>query len=250
MRQKIAAGNWKMYKKFEDAIDLASNFANSSIPENVRVILGVPHVYLKSVFAITNANANISVSAQNCHQFNEGAFTGETSPMMLASMEIPYVILGHSERREYFNETPELLKEKVNAALANGLKVIFCVGEPLDVRKQGNEENFVREQLRISLSELDNTQMGKIVIAYEPIWAIGTGETATAEQAQAMHKMIREYLGEIFGKDIAQSTSILYGGSVKPSNAKELFGQEDVDGGLVGGASLEFDSFYQIIKSF
>lgn len=250
MRQKIAAGNWKMYKKFEDAIDLASSFANSAIPDNVRVILGVPHVYLKSVFTITNANSNISISAQNCHQLNEGAYTGETSPMMLASMEIPYVILGHSERREYFNETPELLKDKVLAALSNGLRVIFCVGEPLEIRKQGREENYVREQLRISLSELDNTQMEKIVIAYEPIWAIGTGETASAAQAQAMHKMIREYLGEIFGNGIAESTSILYGGSVKPSNAKELFGQEDVDGGLVGGASLEFDSFYQIINSF
>ncbi|MBK7095143.1 MAG: triose-phosphate isomerase [Saprospiraceae bacterium] len=250
MRKKIAAGNWKMYKNFEEAIELATSFANSEIPEDVTVILGVPFVYLKSVAVITAANKRIFISAQNSHDKNEGAYTGEVSPVMLKSMEIPFVILGHSERREYYNESPELLKLKVRAALDNGLKVIFCVGEPLLIRKAGNHEQYVKEQLKISISELSGDDMKNIVIAYEPIWAIGTGETATPEQAQEMHKMIRSYLNETFGQFVAKETSILYGGSVKPSNAREIFGQEDVDGGLVGGASLDFDSFYEIINAF
>jgi triosephosphate isomerase (TIM) len=250
MRKKIAAGNWKMYKNFEEAIDLATAFANSEIPDDVTVILGVPFVYLKSVAVITAANKNIFISAQNSHDKKEGAYTGEISPMMLKSMEIPYVILGHSERREYFNESPELLKLKVRSALDNNLKVIFCVGEPLKIRKAGNHEKYVKDQLKISISELSNDDMKNLVIAYEPIWAIGTGETATPQQAQEMHKMIRSYLNEAFGQSVAKETSILYGGSVKPSNAKEIFSQMDVDGGLVGGASLDFDSFYEIINAF
>lgn len=250
MRKKIAAGNWKMYKDNVGAKKLAGELAGFSIPEDVDVILGVPCLFLNSVNDIISENERISVSAQNCHFKNEGAYTGEISPMMLKSLEVPYVILGHSERREYNHETPEILKDKVRAALDNGLKVIFCVGESLDIRKAGTEDSFVKDQLKQSLSELSIEDMQNIVIAYEPIWAIGTGETATPEQAQSMHKIIREYLKEQFGSEISDITSILYGGSVKPSNAKEIFGQEDVDGGLVGGASLEFESFYQIINSF
>lgn len=250
MRKKIAAGNWKMYKNFEEAIDLATSFANSEIPEDVTVILGVPFVYLKSVAVITAANKNIFISAQNSHDKNEGAYTGEISPMMLKSMEIPYVILGHSERREYNNESPELLKIKVRSALDNDLKVIFCVGEPLHIRKAGTHEQYVKEQLRISISELSTDEMQNLVIAYEPIWAIGTGETASPQQAQEMHEMIRNYIVRVFGDFVASETPILYGGSVKPSNAKEIFSQKDVDGGLVGGASLDFNSFFEIINAF
>lgn len=239
-----------MYKKFDEAIDLATDIANSSIPQDVTVILGVPFVYLKPVSVITSANKNVCISAQNSHEKNEGAYTGEISPMMLKSLEIPYVILGHSERREYNNDSPELLKTKVRTALDSGLKVIFCVGEPLNIRKAGTHEQFVKEQLNISISGLSAADMENIVIAYEPIWAIGTGETASPEQAQEMHKMIRNYIDKLYGKKIAEEISILYGGSVKPSNAKEIFGQADVDGGLVGGASLEYNSFYEIINSF
>lgn len=250
MRKKIAAGNWKMYMDLSGAINLASNLANSKIPADVDVILGVPFIYLSSINEISKNNDRIYVSAQNCHFKNEGAYTGEVSPMMLNSIEIPYVILGHSERREYNNESPEMIKDKVRAALDNGLEVIFCVGEPLDIRKAGKESEFVKDQMKRSLSDLSVEDMRKIVIAYEPIWAIGTGETATPEQAQAIHKMIREYLKVQFGNEISEMMPILYGGSVKPANAKEIFGQPDVDGGLVGGASLEFESFSQIINSF
>ena len=250
MRKKIAAGNWKMYKNFEEAIDLATSFANSEIPEDVTVILGVPFVYLKSVAVITAANKNIFISAQNSHDKNEGAYTGEISPMMLKSMEIPYVILGHSERREYNNESPELLKIKVRSALDNDLKVIFCVGEPLHIRKAGTHEQYVKEQLRISISELSTDEMQNLVIAYEPIWAIGTGETASPQQAQEKQEIIRNYIVSVFGDFVASETPILYGGSVKPSNAKEIFSQKDVDGGLVGGASLDFNSFFEIINAF
>ena len=250
MRKKIAAGNWKMYKNFEEAIDLASDITNSTVPDDVTVILGIPFVYLKSVEVIAAGNDRVFVSAQSCHEKNEGAYTGEVSPMMLRSMDIPYVILGHSERREYFNETPDLLAAKVRAALDNGLEVIFCVGEPLEIRKAGSQDQYVKEQLKASISKLSAEDMKRIVIAYEPIWAIGTGETATPDQAQSMHRMIRKYIGELFNDSVAQSTPVLYGGSVKPSNAREIFGQDDVDGGLVGGASLDFESFSKIINSF
>ena len=250
MRKKIAAGNWKMYKNFEESINLATEIANSSIPEDVCVILGVPFVYLKTVSVITASNKNIAISAQNSHEKNEGAYTGEVSPSMLKSLGIQYVILGHSERRDYNNESPELLKIKVRSALDNGLKVIFCVGEPLIIRKAGTHEQYVKEQLKISIQELNEEDMRNIVIAYEPIWAIGTGETASPQQAQEMHKMIRNSLNELFGKQTAEETPVLYGGSVKPSNAREIFSQPDVDGGLVGGASLDYKSFYEIINAF
>ncbi len=250
MRKKIAAGNWKMNTNFEEAVQLAQAITDADIPEDVTVILGVPFVYLQKIKGITNANDKIFVSAQNCHQNENGAYTGEISATMLNSIEIPYVILGHSERREYFSETPLLLKDKVNIALKNGLNIIFCVGESLDIRKAGKHQSYVFDQIRQSLKGLTNEEMKSITIAYEPIWAIGTGETASPSQAQSMHKAIRQYLGELFDRKIAEDISILYGGSVNPGNARELFSMPDVDGGLVGGASLKEDSFVDIIKSF
>ncbi len=250
MRKKIAAGNWKMNKNYDEAIELASSIVNAQVPEDVTVILGVPYIYLKEINEIASANPNVFVSAQNVHQKESGAYTGEISAPMLKSLDVPYVIIGHSERREYNCETPEILKEKVRIAIDNGLDVIFCCGEPLEVRKKNEHESYVKDQIEKSLAGLSEEDMKKITVAYEPIWAIGTGETATPAQAQAMHKAIRDYLKELFGERIAEETAILYGGSVKPANAVEIFGQEDVDGGLVGGASMKTDSFLDIIKSF
>ncbi len=250
MRKKIAAGNWKMNKTYDDAMGLATTIGNAKVPEDVTVILGVPYIYLKEINEITKENRGVYVSAQNVHQEESGAYTGEISAPMLKSIGIPYVIIGHSERREYNCETPEVLKKKVRTALDNNLDVIFCCGEPLEVRKKNEHEIYVKNQIEKSIAGLSSEDMKKLTIAYEPIWAIGTGETATPAQAQAMHKAIRDYLKELFGEKIADETAILYGGSVKPSNAVEIFGQVDVDGGLVGGASMDPDSFLKIIHSF
>ncbi|HHH52197.1 MAG TPA: triose-phosphate isomerase [Bacteroidetes bacterium] len=251
MRKKIAAGNWKMNKNYNEAIDLATSISNSiNIPEDVTVILGVPYIYLKEINEISGKNPNVFVSSQNVHQKDHGAYTGEISAPMLKSINIPYVIIGHSERREYYCETPEILKEKVEIALDNDLNVIFCCGEPLEIRQKNKHEEYVKDQIEKSISHLSSDKMGKITIAYEPIWAIGTGETATPQQAQEMHKFIRGYISELFGEKVAEERAILYGGSVKPSNAVEIFGQDDVDGGLVGGASMEVKSFLEIINSF
>ncbi len=250
MRKKIAAGNWKMNKTFGEAVELAKGIVEQNIPSDVTVVLGVPSLYLNKINGIAEANDNVFVSAQNAHQELSGAYTGETSVVMLQSIGIPYVILGHSERREYNCETPELLKHKVRTALDNGMEVIFCCGESLDIRKADNQEEYVRNQIKGSLEGLSKEDMKKVVIAYEPIWAIGTGETASPQQAQDMHRSIREYLADMFDAEVAENTAILYGGSVKPSNAEEIFGQIDVDGGLVGGASMKVDSFTEIINSF
>ena len=250
MRKKIAAGNWKMNKTFDEAVSLTKAITESQIPSDVTVILGVPFPYLNKINGIAQSNNRVFVSAQNSHQELSGAYTGETSVLMLNSIDIPYVILGHSERREYNKETPELLKKKVKVALDNNLEVIFCCGESLDIRKSNNQEEFVRDQIKRSLSGLSADEMKKVTIAYEPIWAIGTGETASPQQAQEMHKSIRDYLKELFDEAVAENTPILYGGSVKPANAKDIFGKKDVDGGLVGGASMVAESFIEIINSF
>ena len=250
MRKKIAAGNWKMNTTFGEAVNLAKEIVDSQIPSDVTVILGVPCPYLNKINGLAKANDRVFVSSQNAHQELSGAYTGETSVQMLNSIDIPYVILGHSERREYNKETPELLKQKVRTALDNDMEVIFCCGESLDIRKSNKHEEYVKDQIKRSLSELSKSDMGKVTIAYEPIWAIGTGETASPQQAQDMHKSIRDYVKELFDEEVASNTPILYGGSVKPGNAKEIFGQEDVDGGLVGGAALKADSFIEIINSF
>lgn len=247
-RQKIAAGNWKMNTTVSEGTRLYNAIADQTIPEDVVVIIGAPFIHLGTLLA--QNNAVVKVAAQNCHFQNSGAYTGEVSPSMLVDLGIEYVILGHSERREYFNESNEILAQKLDAALENGLKVIFCCGEPLEIRKANTQNEYVSKQLQEGLFHLESDQLENIIIAYEPIWAIGTGETATPDQAQEMHAHIRSVLQQKYGDEEAQNMSILYGGSVKPANAKEIFGQEDVDGGLVGGASLNPDGFGEIINSF
>lgn len=247
-RKNIAAGNWKMNTTVSEGLGLYKALSNMTIPQDVTVIVGVPFLHLSSM--VQAKDPSIKIAAQNCHFENSGAFTGEISPSMLADLGVDYVILGHSERREYFHEDNTMLSKKLNAALANGIQVIFCCGEPLEIRKAGTQNEYVSKQLKEGLMHLENNQLKNVVIAYEPIWAIGTGETASPEQAQEMHAHIRNLLAERYGNEDAQNMSILYGGSVKPENAKEIFGQEDVDGGLVGGASLKTDMFAEIIHSF
>ncbi|MFN8337385.1 MAG: triose-phosphate isomerase [Saprospiraceae bacterium] len=249
-RKNIVAGNWKMNTTIEEGIALAQAVATAERDKNVITILGVPFTHLYPISKKLKASSKVLLSAQNCHHKNSGAYTGEISPTTLSAAKIPYVILGHSERREYNHESNELLGLKLRAALDAGLKVIFCCGEALDIRKAGSHIQHVKNQLTESLFQLDANEMKNIVIAYEPIWAIGTGETATPEQAQEMHAAIRSMLQKQYGKRVADSTSILYGGSVKGSNAKELFANPDVDGGLVGGASLNATEFVQIINAF
>lgn len=249
-RKQIAAGNWKMNTNINDGIALAQHIATAERDANVLTILAVPFTHIFPLQKKISAKSKVLLAAQTCHHKNSGAYTGEISPSMLAAMKVPYVVLGHSERREYNHEDNAILAQKLRAALDAGLKVIFCCGEALDIRKAGTHVAHVKVQLEESLFQLDAKEMKNIVIAYEPIWAIGTGETASPAQAQEMHAAIRAMLQKKYGKRVADSTSILYGGSVKGNNAKELFGQEDVDGGLVGGASLNADEFVTIINSF
>jgi triosephosphate isomerase len=248
MREKIVAGNWKMNKTFVEAIQLVSDLKSSNIPSDVTVIVAPPFPFLQTVKEQTR-NFSIKVAAQNCHTKEEGAFTGEVSAKMLASMEIDYVIIGHSERRAYFHETHSFLKEKVNTVLANHLKPIFCCGENLIEREANHYFEVVKSQLEDSLFHLSNTQFENVVIAYEPVWAIGTGKTATPAQAQEMHAYIRSLISKKYGSSIASSTSILYGGSCNATNASELFKNPDVDGGLIGGASLKVPEFSAIIQA-
>jgi triosephosphate isomerase len=251
MRQKIVAGNWKMNKTFEEANILTSEIMGMVADEvkgEVKVIFCVPFPYLVSVKNLLGNNARISVGAQNCSEHESGAFTGETSAAMLKSLNIPYVILGHSERRQYFGEDGKLLAKKVDIALKHGLTPIFCCGEPLEVREKNEHEKLVKQQVEESLFHLDANALQKVVIAYEPVWAIGTGKTASAQQAQDMHAVIRKHLASKYNNSVADSISILYGGSVNAANAKELFACADVDGGLVGGASLKSREFTEVIK--
>ncbi len=249
-RKNIAAGNWKMNTTIEEGIDLAQLIAGAERSKEVITILGVPFTHIYPLQKKIKVSSKVLLAAQNCHHKTSGAYTGEISPTMLAAMKVPYVIIGHSERREYNHEDNALLASKLRAALDAGLKVIFCCGEALDIRKADNHVSHVKNQLVESLFQLDAKEMKNIVIAYEPIWAIGTGETASPAQAQEMHAAIRSMLQIKYGKRVAENTSILYGGSVKGNNAKELFSQPDVDGGLVGGASLNGAEFVQIINSF
>lgn len=249
MRKQIAAGNWKMNLSFEEGQNLLTSLKSANRPDNVHTILGVPAPYLKPLQDLCE-NDGLCVAAQNIHHEQKGAFTGETSVNMVKSIGVKYVIIGHSERREYQKESNELLKTKVDLALENDLTPIFCCGESLEIRKSGSQNAFVTNQLKESLFHLSADDLSKLIIAYEPIWAIGTGETASPEQAQDMHHALRNYIAESYNQDVANGISILYGGSVKPANAKEIFGQADVDGGLVGGASLKAEDFTQIIHSF
>ena len=249
-RKNIAAGNWKMNKNYEDGLVLARNLLVQSSASDALMILATPFIHLKAVGDIIKGQPHLRLAAQNCHQKTSGAYTGETSLDMLKSVGVTHVILGHSERREYFHETNELLAEKVNAVLENGLTPIFCCGERLDIREAGTHVSYVADQIKESLFHLSAEDFGKIIIAYEPIWAIGTGVTASPEQAQDMHREIRQMIAEKYSAAIADNCSILYGGSVKPANAVELFGQPDVDGGLVGGASLKAEDFCAIYDAF
>lgn len=252
MRKKIVAGNWKMNKNFEEALALTSevvNMVKDEVRNDAQVILCTPSLYLLPLKKYVENTPNIALGAQNCSDKASGAFTGEISAPMLASSGINYVIIGHSERREYFAESNEVLAAKVDIALANGLTPLFCCGESLDLRQNSDYIGFVKTQLTESLFHLSADDFTKIVIAYEPIWAIGTGLTASVEQAQEMHAALRAHIATQYGQEIANNTSILYGGSVNASNAAELFASPDVDGGLVGGASLKSRDFTEIIKA-
>ena len=252
MRDQIVAGNWKMNKDFGQAKELISeirDLMSRQPPKADRVILAPPYVYLSNMAGAVSKTKKLFLSAQNCHQEKSGAYTGEISASMLKSLGVDYVILGHSERREYFKESNQLLALKVQAALDQQLIPIFCCGEPLPVRESNQQESFVNQQLTESLFQLSADLFGKLVIAYEPIWAIGTGKTASAEQAQQMHASIRQHIAGRYGAEVAGNISILYGGSCKPSNAAEIFAGEDVDGGLIGGASLDAGDFMAIANS-
>jgi len=251
MRKQIAAANWKMNLTLQQAEKLMDELI--AIPhelhENQEAVFGVPFPYLINIKKKLAGKQHAFIAAQNCYDKKSGAYTGETSAEMLKSIGVDYVILGHSERREYFNESHAILAEKINICLENGLKPIFCCGEPLAVREAGNENGFVETQLKESLFHLSADQLTGFVIAYEPIWAIGTGKTASTAQAQEMHAHIRKVISTQYGAAVAGSISILYGGSVKANNASDIFGQPDVDGGLVGGASLVAADFAAIINS-
>lgn len=252
MRKKIVAGNWKMNKTFEEAGILASEVMGMVADEvtgNTRVVLCVPYPYLVPLKNQLGKNTRVDLGAQNCSEHEAGAYTGEVSAAMLRSIGVPYVILGHSERRQYFHEDGKLLAKKVDIALKYGLTPIFCCGEPLDVRERNQHEKLVRQQVEEALFHLDATSIQKVVIAYEPVWAIGTGKTATARQAQDMHAVIRMHIASKYEQSSADNISVLYGGSVNAGNAKELFSSPDVDGGLVGGASLKSREFTDIIKA-
>lgn len=252
MRQKIVAGNWKMNKTFEEANILTTELIGMIADEvkgDAKVILCTPFPYLLPLKSLLGNNTRISISAQNCSEHESGAYTGEVSAAMLKSIGINYVVLGHSERRQYFHEDGALLAKKIDIALKHVITPIFCCGEPLEVRERNGEEALVKKQIEESLFHLDATAIQKIIIAYEPVWAIGTGKTATSQQAQDMHAVIRKYLSSKYGQSVADNISILYGGSVNAANAKELFTCPDVDGGLVGGASLKSREFTEIIKA-
>lgn len=247
MRKKVIAGNWKMNMFPNEAIDYINEFAPLVKDTNNEVILCVPYTDL--FYALLNVQeTNIKIGAQNMHYEEKGAYTGEISPKMLKSIGVEYVIIGHSERRQYYNETDETVNKKIKAAFENGLKPIVCVGETLEEREQGKTKEKITTQTRLALEGLTKEQVSKVIIAYEPIWAIGTGKTATSEDANNSIKEIREEITKIYGKDVSECVIIQYGGSVKSSNAKELFTTSDIDGGLVGGASLKPDEFAKIVN--
>ena len=251
MRKQIAAANWKMNLTFQQGEKLLDDILDAEITltPHQEVIFAVPYPYLLMTRSEVEDEPNYNVAAQNCYHKQSGAYTGEVSAEILHSIAVPYCVIGHSERREYFGESNAVLAEKVNLCLQNFITPIFCCGESLNIREAGTQNDLVAVQLKESLFHLPAAIIKDIVIAYEPIWAIGTGKTATTEQAQQMHAHLRSVLAGQYGDDIASQVSILYGGSVKANNAKELFSCPDVDGGLVGGASLVAVDFIQIIKA-
>ena len=249
MRKQIVAGNWKMNNDLAQTETLITSLRSQTKTSNAEVMIAPTFTNLWQAYQ-TLKNDSIEVIAQDMHFAESGAYTGEISASMLKSIGIQTVILGHSERREYFNETDELLAKKVDAALAKGMDIIFCFGEELADRKSGNHEKVVENQIKNALFHLKAAAFQNIILAYEPVWAIGTGETASPEQAQEMHAFIRKTLANKYGNDVADGVSILYGGSVKPANAQEIFSKPDVDGGLIGGASLNAEDFFAIVNAF
>ncbi len=251
MRKNVVAGNWKMNTTLQEGVKLAEdvNEALKNVDAKCDVVICVPFTHLASVNAVIDP-AKLGLGAENCADHVKGAYTGEISAPMVASTGATYVILGHSERRQYYGETSETLKEKVNLALANNLTPIFCIGEVLEQRENGSYLEVVKSQIEEAVFELSAEDFSKLILAYEPVWAIGTGKTATDDQAQEMHAFIRGVIADKYGKEVADNTSILYGGSCKPSNAKALFAKPDVDGGLIGGAALEAESFMGIVTAF
>jgi triosephosphate isomerase (TIM) len=250
-RLKIVAGNWKMNTNAASATELANAVvAETAERSHVKIVLAPPSPFLSAVCAATAMRNDIGTAAQNCHEKTSGAYTGEVSAAMLQSIGVQYIIIGHSERRQYFGESHALLAAKVDAVLAAGLTPIFCCGEPLDIRENDTHEAFVHAQLADSLFHLSGSALQNIVLAYEPVWAIGTGKTASPEQAQAMHKSIRTFLATRYSAEIADCISLLYGGSCNAQNAAILFSQPDIDGGLIGGASLKISDFKAIIEAF
>ncbi len=251
MRKKIVAGNWKMNTTLNEGVGLAKdvNDALKNVTPKCDVIIAVPFTHLAPVSQVID-QTKLGLGAENCADHKSGAYTGEVSAPMVASTGATYVILGHSERRQYYGETSEILKEKVGLALENNLTPIFCIGEVLEERENGTYHEVVKKQIEEALFGLSAEDFGKLILAYEPVWAIGTGKTATDDQAEDMHAFIRGVIADRYGKEVAENTSILYGGSCKPSNAPQLFAKPNVDGGLIGGASLDAASFMGIVNAF
>jgi triosephosphate isomerase len=252
MRKKIVAGNWKMNMDYASGVSLFSEIltmVNDEITGGQQVVICPPYIHLSSLAQLSKQNTKVSIGAQNCHKAESGAYTGEISAGMIKSVGAEYVIIGHSERRQYFGETDALLAEKTQAVLNQQLNPIFCIGETLDERNQQRHFEVIKTQLEQGLFQLSADEFSKIVIAYEPVWAIGTGLTATPEQAQEVHAFIRKEVQTKYGQTISDDLTILYGGSCNPKNAAELFSQTDIDGGLIGGASLKSRDFLDIIKN-
>jgi len=253
MRKKIVAGNWKMNLDYNEGMALFSEIANmvkDEITGSQQAVICSPFIHLNSLVQLAKGYDKIAVGAQNAHQNESGAYTGEISAKMVKSTGAEYVILGHSERRQYFGEDNQLLAKKTDTALANGLKPIFCIGETLEEREAEQHFDIIKTQLQEGVFHLSTEQFAQVVLAYEPVWAIGTGKTASAEQAQEIHAFIREEIANNYNQEVADNTTILYGGSCNPKNAAELFAQADIDGGLIGGASLKSRDFLDIVKVF
>ena len=248
-RKKIVAGNWKMNNDLQETEFLINELVKETNHSGCEIMIAPSFVSLKTSTDFLK-DKDIEVISQNVHQNNDGAYTGEISAKMLSSIGIKTTIIGHSERREYFSETHEILKSKVDTSIENSIKIIFCFGEELKDRKTNNHFNIISNQISESLFHLSSLDWDNIILAYEPVWAIGTGETASSDQVQEMHSFIRNFIAQKYSTELAQKISILYGGSVKPNNAKEIFSMEDVDGGLIGGASLNSKDFFSIVNSF